>query len=73
MLCMNIKELTKGMLTVRQVAELCSLSVQAIYKWEKSGRVPAEYCRIIEKATNGQVTRYELRPDVFGEKIEEAA
>jgi DNA-binding transcriptional regulator YdaS (Cro superfamily) len=70
---MNIKELTKGLLTVRQVAELCSLSVQAIYKWEKSERIPAEYCRTIERATNGQVTRYELRPDVFGKQTEEAA
>jgi DNA-binding transcriptional regulator YdaS (Cro superfamily) len=70
---MDIVELTKGLLTVRQVAGLCGLSVQAIYKWEKSGRIPAEYCRTLERATNGQVTRYELRPDVFGEKIEEAA
>ena len=28
--------------------------------------IPAEYCRAIEQATNGKVTRYELRPDVFG-------
>lgn len=30
-------------------------------------RVPAELCAAIERATNGAVTRYELRPDVFGE------
>lgn len=29
--------------------------------------VPAEYCRAIEAATGGQVTRYQLRPDVFGD------
>lgn len=29
-------------------------------------RVPAEHCRAIEQATNGAVTRYDLRPDVFG-------
>lgn len=63
---MNIKDLTKGLLTVRQVAELCEVTVQAVYKWEKSERIPAEYCRAIEQATNGKVTRYELRPDVFG-------
>lgn len=28
--------------------------------------VPAEHCLTIEQATGGQVTRHELRPDVFG-------
>lgn len=28
--------------------------------------VPARLCLPIEQATNGAVTRYELRPDVFG-------
>lgn len=25
-----------------------------------------EDCQLIEKATNGRVTRYQLRPDIFG-------
>lgn len=29
--------------------------------------VPPGRCLAIEKATNGRVTRYELRPDVFGQ------
>ncbi len=29
-------------------------------------RVPAHRCLAIEAATKGAVTRYELRPDVFG-------
>lgn len=32
-----------------------------------TGRVPAERCRQIEEVTGGAVTRYELRPDVFGD------
>ncbi|HZR35701.1 MAG TPA: helix-turn-helix domain-containing protein [Nevskia sp.] len=28
--------------------------------------VPAERCIAIEEAVGGQVTRYDLRPDVFG-------
>lgn len=28
--------------------------------------IPARFCLPIEQATNGAVTRYELRPDVFG-------
>lgn len=29
--------------------------------------VPARHCIPIEQATKGRVTRYDLRPDVFGE------
>lgn len=38
---------------------------QHIWKWLRS-QPPAEHCRAIEDATNGVVTRYDLRPDVFG-------
>jgi DNA-binding transcriptional regulator YdaS (Cro superfamily) len=40
-----------------------------VSKWlrrDKRG-VPAEMCVAIELATRGKVTRYELRPDVFGD------
>lgn len=30
-------------------------------------KVPAEVCLAIEQATEGKVTRYDLRPDVFGD------
>lgn len=38
-----------------------------ISHWE-SGKVtvPAERCVVIETATDGAVSRYDLRPDVFG-------
>lgn len=42
---------------------VCGVSRAAVRKWK---RVPAEYCRAIEKATEGALTRYQLRPDVFG-------
>lgn len=38
-----------------------------IYYWRKTNKVSSLYCRAIEAATNGLVTRYQLRPDVFGE------
>ena len=40
-----------------------------VWKWLNRTQlgVPAEYCRAIEGLTQGQVTRYDLRPDVFGE------
>lgn len=39
-----------------------------VWNWlnSDSGLAPAEHCRAIETATDGEVTRYELRPDVFG-------
>jgi DNA-binding transcriptional regulator YdaS (Cro superfamily) len=37
-------------------------------KWlHRDKKVPAEMCVAIELATGGKVTRYELRPDVFGD------
>lgn len=39
-----------------------------IWYWlrEKDGQVPAEHCAAIERATDGKVSRHELRPDIFG-------
>ena len=42
----------------------CTLSQQGVSKWLE---VPPEHCRAIEEITRGEVTRYDLRPDVFGE------
>lgn len=40
----------------------------SISGWRKRGKVPAERCVAIEQATKGEVTRYDLRPDIFGAK-----
>lgn len=49
---------------------------QHVWNWvNRDKRVPPEHCRAIERATvdkGSVVTRYELRPDVFGSG-EEAA
>lgn len=42
-----------------------------IYYWLRNG-VPAEHCIDIENAAEGRVTRYDLRPDVFGQQPEAA-
>lgn len=39
---------------------------QVIQQWRSAG-VPIEHCPAIEKATNGAVTRYELRPNDWWE------
>jgi DNA-binding transcriptional regulator YdaS (Cro superfamily) len=40
---------------------------QTISNWVQRGYPPAHYCPDIEKATAGKVTRYDLRPDIFGD------
>jgi DNA-binding transcriptional regulator YdaS (Cro superfamily) len=37
-----------------------------IRRWMVQGSPPASYCIAIETVCDGQVTRYQLRPDVFG-------
>lgn len=49
------------------LADALEIRSPSISEWRKRGRVPAERCRAIEHATGGAVTRYDLRPDVFGE------
>lgn len=39
----------------------------SVSRWRKNQRVPVERCVAVEMATKGKVTRYDLRPDVFGE------
>lgn len=38
-----------------------------VAQWLRRGRVGPTACIAIETAVGGQVTRYQLRPDVFGE------
>jgi len=51
------------------LAKALNLSSQAISQW---ARVPAERVLEVERATAGAVSRYELRPDVYGGQPEEA-
>lgn len=48
-----------------ELARKLDVSDMAVSQWKKRG-VPPERCRDIEAATGGAVTRYELRPDIFG-------
>lgn len=41
------------------------LTPQAIQYWCRKGRVPAERVLAIEAVVEGQVSRYELRPDLY--------
>jgi DNA-binding transcriptional regulator YdaS (Cro superfamily) len=48
------------------------ITPQAVSEWRKRG-VPPARCIEVENLSSGKVTRYELRPDVFGAAPEQAA
>ncbi|WP_428309274.1 Cro/CI family transcriptional regulator [Hydrocarboniphaga sp.] len=48
------------------LARYLDVAPSAVTNWRLRKQVPAERCRAIEAATQGAVTRYALRPDVFG-------
>jgi DNA-binding transcriptional regulator YdaS (Cro superfamily) len=54
--------------TQENLARELGIRSPSISEWRARGRVPLERCVKIEKATKGQVTRYDLRPDVFGKR-----
>lgn len=47
------------------LARIAGVSKQAAYKWRA---IPPEHCRKIEAALDARLTRYEMRPDIFGEQ-----
>lgn len=61
--------LTTSKKTQQQFAVALDVSQGLVWQWLNGvTRVTAERCLDIEKATDGQVTRYDLRPDIFGKK-----
>ena len=52
--------------TQAALASSIGASQQRVSSWIKRGMaVPAEFVLPIERATRGQVTRHELRPDLY--------
>ena len=47
----------------KALADEMGVTKQAVHKWRR--KVPAERVIDIERATNGQVPRHELRPDLY--------
>lgn len=45
------------------LADACGVKYQAVQKWLRSKRVPAERVLTIESATG--VSRHDLRPDIY--------
>jgi len=53
-----------------KLAEAIGTTQSFVSQWVTGRRpIPATWCRAIERATGGEVTRADLRPDVFGEAV----
>lgn len=60
--------------TVAAFARALGLKSPTVHQWLDGSRaVPAGQCLKIEQVTGGKVSRYDLRPDVFGEPTQRAA
>jgi DNA-binding transcriptional regulator YdaS (Cro superfamily) len=49
----------------RALAQRLGIGDMAISGWKRRGRIPASRVLEIERITNGQVTRHEMRPDLY--------
>lgn len=52
---------------VRKASRIIGVSYSTLTTWiSRNQKTPAEYCRQIEALTQYEITRSDLRPDVFG-------
>jgi DNA-binding transcriptional regulator YdaS (Cro superfamily) len=51
--------------TQAELARRVGLQPMAISQWKRRGRIPSEHVIAVERATGGQVTRFEIRPDLY--------
>lgn len=64
---MDLNDAISNIGGVSALASAVGVSPQVVNNWRLRGQVPAKWCMAVESATKAAVTRYELRPDVFGE------
>lgn len=57
-------------LNLQWLADQLGLSRNTIKKWKQ---VPPRWCLVVEQLTGGELDRYGLRPDVFGQRPAPAA
>ena len=48
------------------LARQLGVTPQSVQQWVESEKVPSKRCIAIEVLTSGQLTRYQLNPEVFG-------
>lgn len=67
-----IKRAIKAAGGLSALASKLKVEPQVVSNWRARRRVPADQCAAVEQATEGAVTCYELRPDVFPKPAEQA-
>ncbi|WP_423729160.1 helix-turn-helix domain-containing protein [Histophilus somni] len=65
----NIKKTINLVGTQTKLAKLCGVSQPSISIWLNGGKMDVKYIPSLIKATNGEVTPEDLRPDVDWEVI----
>ena len=56
------------------LARLIEVPVAMVWQWSRGLRpVPGKHCIPIEQATRGEVTRHDLRADIFGPALKPEA
>ena len=63
-MCEELKQYCDVYGRQKELAKACDVTPQAVSGWLSKG-VPPERVLAIEKATDGKVTRYKLRPDIY--------
>ena len=48
-----------------KLAVKLGITAQAVQQWVEKGQPPAERVLDIERATDGKITRHQLRPDLY--------
>lgn len=51
---------------VSKLADMLGQKRGTVWAWLDRGQCPPNFCVPIEEAISGKVSRYELRPDIFG-------
>ena len=49
----------------KKLAHAVGTSNQNVNNWKKKGYVPTKWAIQIEKASNGKITREQIRPDIY--------
>lgn len=66
-LCSVVREMFDNQTDFARAIGKPQSSVNEVLKGRRK-KVPADWCRPIEKVTNGKVTRHQLRPDLWPEE-----